>query len=107
VLATSARHVVSGPEQVVAQIWSAAPVWAARFAVDGEPWTRMELSNDGQCRGQSPVGGLSKGSHQLEVVAVTTDGTEGSQRIEFMFDPTGRYTAVPQVSPVISTTQFC
>jgi 3',5'-cyclic-AMP phosphodiesterase len=29
-LATSPRHIVIGPDQVSARIWSAVPVWAAR-----------------------------------------------------------------------------
>jgi 3',5'-cyclic-AMP phosphodiesterase len=41
------------------------------------------------------------------VVAVTADGTEGSQRIEFMVDPTGRYTPVPEARPVVTSTAFC
>jgi 3',5'-cyclic-AMP phosphodiesterase len=106
-LATSPRHIVSGPDQVTARIWSAAPVWAARYSIDDGPWTGLELSDDGHCHGQLSSNNLAKGIHRLEVVAVTTDGTEGSQRIEFMVDPTGRYTAVPEVSPMVTSTVFC
>ena len=106
-LATGPRHIVSGADHVVARIWSASPVWAARFAIDDGPWAGLELSDEGLCRGQLPGCQLCKGVHRLEVVAVTTDGTEGSQRIEFMVDSTGRYTAVPQVSPMVTATQFC
>jgi hypothetical protein len=43
----------------------------------------------------------------LEVRAVDADGRRVSQRITFMVDPTGRYTAIPMVRPVVTETAFC
>ena len=65
------------------------------------------MSDDGHWQGQLSSNRLTKGEHSLEVVAVAADGIEGSQRIDFMVDPTGRYTPVPEVSPVVSSTRFC
>jgi hypothetical protein len=34
-------------------------------------------------------------------------GQTASQRIEFVADQTGRYTAVPMVHPAVANTAFC
>jgi 3',5'-cyclic-AMP phosphodiesterase len=106
-LATGPRHIVSGPERVVVRVWSAVRVWAVRYSIDDGPWAGLELSDDGHWQARLPSDRLTKGVHSLAVVAVAADGTEGSQRIDFVVDPTGRYTAIPQVSPMVSATQFC
>jgi 3',5'-cyclic-AMP phosphodiesterase len=107
ILATGPRHVVSGPDRVIARVWSSSRVWAVRYRIDLGPWAGLEASDDGHWRGPLPSDRLTKGTHALEVVAVAADGTEGSQRIDFMVDPTGRYTAVPQVRPMVDATEFC
>jgi hypothetical protein len=98
---------VSGPDQVVVRVWSLSHVRAVLYRVDECPWAGLELSDDGHWQG--PIAGdrLAKGVHTLHVVAEAADGTEGSQRIEFVVDPTGRYTAVPEVQPIVTSTQFC
>jgi 3',5'-cyclic-AMP phosphodiesterase len=106
-LATGPRHIVSGSERVVVRVWSAARVWAVRYSIDDGPWADLELSDDGHWQGRMRSDRLTKGIHSLAVVAVAADGIGGSQRIVFMVDPTGRYTAIPQVSPMVSDTQFC
>ena len=106
-LATGPRHIISGPERVVVRAWSAARVCAVRYSIDDGPWADLELSDDGHWQGRLPNEGLTKGVHSVAVVAVDADGIGGSQRIVFMVDPTGRYTAIPQVSPMVSDTQFC
>ena len=106
-LATGPRHIVSGPDRVVTRVWSASRVLAVRYCVDDGPWSDLEFSDDGHWQGRLHGERLGKGVHSLEVVAVTADETEGSQRIDFMVDPTGRYTAVPEVRPVVSATAFC
>jgi hypothetical protein len=50
---------------------------------------------------------LNKGEHTLEALAVDKAGRRGSQRIGFMVDATGRYTAIPMVRPVVIGTAFC
>ena len=106
-LATGPRHIVSGPERVIVRVWSAARAWAVRYNIDDGPWAGLELADDGHWQGRLPADRLTKGVHSLAVVAVDVDGTEGCQRIDFVVDPTGRYTAIPQVSPMVSATQFC
>jgi 3',5'-cyclic-AMP phosphodiesterase len=106
-LATGPRHIVSGPERVVVRVWSSSRVWAVRYSIDDGPWAGLELSDDGNWQGRLPTDRFTKGVHSLAVVASAADGTEGSQRIDFVVDPTGRYTAIPQVSPMVSATQFC
>jgi Icc protein len=106
-LATGPRHVVSGIDRVIARVWSRSRVWAVRYRIDDGPWAGLELSDDEHWHGRLPSDRLPKGQHSLEVVAVGADETEGSQQIVFMVDPTGRYTAIPQVNPVVSGTKFC
>jgi 3',5'-cyclic-AMP phosphodiesterase len=106
-LATGSRHIVTGSDRVVVRVWSVPRVCVVRYSIDGGPWSGLELADDGHWRGRLPGDRLTKGAHSLEVVAVTADGTEGSQRIDFMVDPTGRYTAVPKVKPAVNATDFC
>jgi Icc protein len=106
-LATDPRHIVSGPDRVVARVWSSSPVWTVRYRIDDGPWAGLESSNDGHWRRRLPSDRLTKGAHSLEVVAVASNETEGSQRIEFTVDPTGRYSAVPEVRPIVTSTAFC
>jgi 3',5'-cyclic-AMP phosphodiesterase len=106
-LATRPSHIVSGPDRVVVRVWSSTRVSTVRYRIDDRPWAALELLDDAHWQGRLAGEWLAKGEHSLEVVAVAADGTEGSQRIDFMVDPTGRYTAVPQVRPVVSSTKFC
>jgi Icc protein len=106
-LATGPRHVVRGTDQVVVRTWSESPILAVRYRVDAGKWANLEPENDGHWSGPLPGDRLAKGEHILEAVAVTSDGTDGSQRVAFMVDPTGRYTAVPDARPVVTSTAFC
>ena len=106
-LATGPRHIVQGPDRVVVRAWPDPGVTAIRYRVDAGAWSGLEPSGDGHWSGPLPSDRLSKGEHVLEVVATTPDATEGSQRITFMVDPSGRYTAVPEVRPVVASTAFC
>jgi len=106
-LATAPRHVVNGRDQVVVRTWSESEIVSVRCRVDDAAYTGLAPSGD--CHWSCPLAGdrLSKGEHALEVVAVTGDGIQGSQRTRFMVDPTGRYTAVPEVQLVVTSTAFC
>jgi 3',5'-cyclic-AMP phosphodiesterase len=106
-LATGPRHVVSGPDRVVARVWSASRVWAVRYRIDDGPWVGLESSDDGHWHGRLHSDRLSKGEHALEVIAVSADGTEGWERVQFTADPSGRYTAVPEARPMVSSTAYC
>ncbi len=106
-LATGPRHIVSGPEWIGARVWSASPVTAVHSSVDGGDWVNLDPCGDGHWRGRLATSGVSKGEHTLAVVAGAADGTKGLGQIEFMFDPSGRYTAVPESRPIVSSTEFC
>jgi hypothetical protein len=106
-LATGPRHIVAGPDRTVARTWSSSVIEAVHCRVDGGAWTSMTASEDG--RWSAPLQGdrLDKGEHIAEVMAIARDGSTGSQRLEFMVDPTARFTAVPCVRPLVSKTAFC
>jgi Icc protein len=106
-LATCRRHIVSGPDRVVVRTWSDPRVWAVRCRIDEGDWASLESSEDGNWSAPLPGDRLAKGEHILEVVAVASDDTEGSQRIGFTVDSTGRYTAVPEARPAVTSTAFC
>jgi len=106
-LATSPRHVVRGADWVVARIWSDLGVSDVRYRIDEREWGGLEPAGDGHWKGPLPGDRLSKGEHTLEVVANTLDDKEGWRCIQFVVDPTGRYTAVPEARPVVASTEFC
>ncbi len=106
-LATGSRHIVRGSDRVVVRTWSDSTVWAVRYRIDEGGWAALEPSGDGYWTGPLHGDRLAKGEHLLEAVALASDGTEGSQRIGFMVDPTGRYTAVPEARPIVTVTAFC
>jgi Icc protein len=66
------------------------------------------MQPDGERIWRAPLPGdrLTKGMHRLAVRVETVDAS-GEQEIEFAVDPTGRYTAVPMVRPVVTSTNFC
>jgi len=106
-LATGPRHIVSGPDYVGVRTWSASAVTTAQGQVDDGDWFDLLPLAPGVWR--HPLAGdeLKKGEHTLEVQVVDAEGRRGGQRINFMVDPTGRYTAIPMVSPVVTGTTFC
>jgi len=106
-LATGPRHIVSGPDYVVVRIWSGSHIRAVRYRIDETVWAGLKPSSDGHWSGPLPGDRLAKGEHILEAVAIAADDIEGYQRVVFMVDPTGRYTAVPEARPVVSSTAFC
>jgi hypothetical protein len=106
-LATGPGHVVRGLDRIVVRIWPDPAVASVRFRIDEGPWEGLEVSDNGHWTGPLPGDRLSKGEHVLEVTAVTYDAAEGCHRIEFMVDPTGRYTAVPETRPTVTSTRFC
>jgi hypothetical protein len=73
---------------------------------DGEPF---ELRPLGGGLWGHPLRGerWTKGIHALEARVTDAEGAEGTHRIRFMVDPTGRYTPIPAVHPVVTGTAFC
>ena len=106
-LMTAGAHVVASPDVVRARVWSDGGVIAVRARVDDGAWFPLAPAGPGDWSAPLAVEGLGKGEHTLEVEAEAADGTRGTQRIDVMVDPTGRYTAVPEVRPRVTATEFC
>ncbi len=106
-LATGHQHIVCRRDFVSARTWSVAPVTSVRGRVDEGDW--FELHPLPPNCWWHPLAGekLTKGEHTLDVQAVDAEERQGGQRIGFMVDPTGRYTAIPMVRPVVTGTAFC
>jgi predicted phosphodiesterase len=106
-LATDPVHVVSADDEVRARVFSAVPVTAVESRVDDGAWRLMEALGNGYWRTALPGRRLSKGVHRLAVRAADAAGQSAEQVVEFAADPTGRYTAVPTVRPVVRETAYC
>jgi hypothetical protein len=106
-LCTGAKHIVSGHQRVIVRVWPEAAISTVRFRVDDQAWGELEPMSDGHW--SAPLSGhrLYKGEHVLEVSASGTEIGDASQRVVFTVDPTGRYTPVPEVRPVVHSTKFC
>lgn len=107
ILATGPAHVISGHDRVRVRTWSGLPVERVVAQVDEcEPFP---LESEGPGRWTAPLDArrLLKGEHTLAVEATDTEGRQGRHAIEFLIDPTGRFTAVPGVRPRVTTTEFC
>jgi 3',5'-cyclic-AMP phosphodiesterase len=106
-LVTRRRQVVKGPDGVIVRTWSEQGVVSARFRIDDGNFADLEQQGDRRWSGPLDGNRLSKGEHVLEVEAITQGSARGSQRVVFMVDPTGRYTAVPEARPMVGATSFC
>lgn len=106
-LATGPRHVICQDDEIRARAWSQAPLRGAEVQIDGGEWFALAASAPGSF--SHPLAGaeLTKGEHALEVRVTDALWQTASQRIEIVADPTGRYTAVPVIHPVVMRTAFC
>ncbi len=107
ILATTARHVVTGPTEASVRLWSSVPVAKVEGRIDGGSWNAFAASRDGVWRRKIDGAALTKGQHTLEVRATDDTGAVGSDALVFMADITGRFNPVPAVDPVVTTTKFC
>ncbi len=107
VLCTGPKHIVSGPDECRARVWSREPVVSAQFRLDGGAWMNLEPDGAGGWRG--PISGdvMTKGEHLLEVQATDQAQAVGTDQLTFQLDRSGRYTAVPRVEPPVKSTKFC
>jgi hypothetical protein len=105
ILATGPAHVVKGPDEVHVRVWSRGPVRGVTGRIDDGPWFGLRPAGGWDWVARLPGDTLAKGVHRLAVRA-EADGI-GEQAVEFAVDPTGRYTAVPGVRPVVAVTNFC
>ena len=107
-LATCKSHVVKGPDRVLARVlWSQVPVRSVRYQLDRGPSAGLAALGDGLWSGPIEGAGLAKGEHELTVVANADSGADATARLGFMIDPTGRYTAVPEARPLVTSTASC
>ena len=107
ILATGPRHVICQDDEICARAWSQAPLQGAEARIDSGAWFALKAATPGSF--SHPLAGaeLTKGEHALEVRVTDALGQTASQRIEFIADPTGRYTAVPMLHPAVTNTAFC
>jgi hypothetical protein len=101
------QHVVQGPDRLVVRVWHSSRTEAVFYRIDEGLWANLEPAGDADWSGPIDGDRLSKGKHFLDVFAIAADASEGRTTIEFFVDPTGRYTAVPEVRPVVTSTAFC
>ncbi len=106
-LATSGRHVVRDTDRVTVRVWSTDPISRVKYRVDDRAWCMLSSDDGVTWHGPLSAAALPKGRHSLEAWAEADNRRAGQQTIEFFVDPTGRYTAVPEVHPVVSSTAFC
>lgn len=107
ILATKPAHIVTGPTEARVRAWSAAKIAGAEARIDGGAWSPM--ANKGGLTWSYPIPGdtLTKGEHTLEVRLTDAGKSEGSDRITFACDLTGRYNPYPMVEPIVKETKFC
>jgi 3',5'-cyclic-AMP phosphodiesterase len=106
-LATGRAHVVRGSDRVIVRAWQVSAVMRVRYRIDEGAWAELKPEVGGHWTGPLDGTRLAKGVHVLDVLTVSDDASEGFQRIEFVIDPTGRYTSVPEVRPNVTSTAFC
>jgi 3',5'-cyclic-AMP phosphodiesterase len=109
ILAAVPAHVVSGPDLIRVHTRSEATVVVVRGRVDDGPWTTLEVDEEVGSWWSAPLDGdrLCKGGHTLEVEVCDEEDRRGLRSIRFVVDPTGRYTAITRVEPLVEQTAFC
>jgi predicted phosphodiesterase len=107
ILATRAAHIVTGPAEGHVRGWSAVPIKSAQSRIDDGAWSGMEQTDESMWSFSIPGDALAKGEHTLEVRLVDENEDEGTDRITFACDLSGRYTPYPMVDPVVKGTKFC
>jgi 3',5'-cyclic AMP phosphodiesterase CpdA len=107
-LATHARHIVHAADEVRVRTWSPEPLRKVQYKLDDGRTIDMPSISGNDWFAPLAEGGLTKGEHQLDVLAIGPLGdVVATDSLTFMFDPTNRYTPVPMVRPVVKETTFC
>jgi calcineurin-like phosphoesterase family protein len=106
-LATGHQHIVSRRDFISVRTWSRNSVASVQGQVDDGDWFELHPLPPNCWWHPLATEKLTKGEHSLEVQTVDSEGRQGGQRISFMVDPSGRYTAIPMVRPVVMGTAFC
>jgi 3',5'-cyclic-AMP phosphodiesterase len=107
ILATTPGHIVTGPDECRVRGWSPDPIVSAQARIDDGSWGDMTVTDE--MNWKFPIDGesLDKGEHTLEVRLIDQNQNEGTDRITFACDLSGRYTAYPMVEPVVKGTNYC
>ena len=100
-------YAICRDDEIRARAWSLAPLLVGEARIDGGAWFVLSISSPGFFSHPLEGAKLIKGEHSLEVRVTDALGKTASQQIEFVADPTGRYTAVPVIHPVVTKTAFC
>jgi len=107
VTATGPRHVVAGVDEIRVRTWSTTPIVEVNGRIDDGGPLPFAPSHAGEWTAPLPGDKLERGEHRLQVEAVDGEGRRGERRMNFMVDPTRRYTAVPCARPGVTHTNFC
>ncbi|MGO8899201.1 MAG: hypothetical protein ACLQU5_12770 [Isosphaeraceae bacterium] len=106
ILAAGPRHVICRNDEICARAWSLAPLRAAEARIDGGVWFVLSGSSPGFFSHPLESARLTKGEHALEVRVTDALGKTASESSSWL-TPTGLYTAVPVIHPVVTKTAFC
>jgi 3',5'-cyclic AMP phosphodiesterase CpdA len=107
-LATSSRHIVRGPDWVRVRTWSLDPLLGVQWRLDDGAWNELQPQTRELWEAPLADGELLKGEHTIEVAARERSGeVMARDAATFVFDPTGRYTPLPMVRPIVKKTAFC
>lgn len=106
-LATGREHIVASADEVRVRVWCEASISAVEGRFDREAWFPLSQTSPLDWRGDLPIERLAKGRHRLSVRARDSSGAVGSDRITFLFDPSGRYTPLPRSHPDVCETEYC
>ncbi|HJT80650.1 MAG TPA: metallophosphoesterase [Chthoniobacterales bacterium] len=107
ILATTPKHIVTGPDECRVRAWSKTAIKGAKARIDDGEWNDLRSTGDMAWSFAIPGDKLSKGEHTLEVSLTDADGKAGSDKITFLCDLSGRYNAYPTVEPIVKETKFC
>jgi 3',5'-cyclic-AMP phosphodiesterase len=107
ILATTPAHIVPGPMEGRVRAWSRKEILSGKMRIDEGEWKQIQSCGDLEWSFPIPGDSLAKGEHTLEVRLTDADNEEGSDRIAFACDMSGRYNPVPMVEPIVRETKFC
>ena len=107
ILATTPAHIVPGPTEARIRAWSKTNFISAKGRIDDGDWRYLQDRGDMEWTILIPGDTLAKGEHTLEVKMTNLDNEEGTDRITFACDLSGRYNPYPMVDPIVRGTKFC
>jgi hypothetical protein len=107
ILATKPAHILAGPIEASVRGWSSVKIVSAEARIDDGAWSLMQEGDEMNWTFPIPGNTLAKGEHALEVRLTDVNKAQGSDRITFLCDLSGRYNPYPIVEPLVRETKFC